>query len=218
MAKFKTKNGALVWRKQYDGPASFVDTANDAALSSDASSLYVTGKSSNFGQDTITTIKLETTGGSREWDEMLAPQALGFDVGPRLAVSPDGLQVFLTAASYDGAGLATFLTTSYSSDGVPGWTARENGPDETGSPYGIAASGDGLVYVTGVGASTTGNTGFLTEAYSAETGGPPMWTAFVPGVVDGDGALSLGIAPDDSAVYVGGMYDNDYHTEAYSTS
>ena len=101
--------------------------------------------------------------GFRFWRRSIAPQTpTDFDVKPHVAVSSDGA-VIAVAATSTHLRVSTFLTREYKADGSILWTARENGPNDSGEVTDVVASGFGNtsvnVYVVGQGTNTGGQEG-----------------------------------------------------------
>jgi len=138
-----TSAGAVRWTQRYNGPGNGADEALAIAL--DASgNVYVTGGS----EGDYLTVAYTSAGGVR-WTQRYNGPGNGDDRATAIAVD-DSSNVYVTGRS-EGIGTSwDYATVAYTSDGVPLWTRRYNGPGN-GNDFAsaIAVDGSGNVYVTG---------------------------------------------------------------------
>lgn len=141
-------------------------------------------------------------------------QRHNFDVGSTdkaLKVIADAAQNVIVLGYEQGP---TMVTVKYSSTGWPLWTNRYGGAE----PAGIAAAGDGTVFVTGSSLPSVTNTAFVTIAYSSAS--TPLWTNRY--AVGGSSHQASAIAVDSPGnVYVTGwswesITGQDFVTVSYS--
>jgi len=221
---FDQTDGALAW-------ATPRPTTGPLAIAPDATRVFVTG--STLVKDAVygwrmrgyVTDAFDVETGSLLWTAtysvnlpVLGPWDQAFDIG----VAPDGLRVYVTG--FSGTGLATLMTApvghaTVAYDATLGqelWSARPpTGAGSSGARE-LVVSPDGLyVFVTGeaVDVSETnplcippcsGDSDFLTSAYSALTGAQ-LWSAhFERGATSTDVPMGLAITPDGTRLFVTG--------------
>jgi DNA-binding beta-propeller fold protein YncE len=133
-----------------------------------------------------------------------------------IAPSPDGSKLYLTGGLVRTQGHSQdYVTVALDAGtGTPTWLRRYDG-GMYDKPFAIALSPDGSnVYVTGHSDSPTGSDGYLTIAYSAETGTVLWGRRYSGGIPD-----SVTISPDGSKAFVTGWGSNgstqDIATVAY---
>jgi hypothetical protein len=164
-----TGSGVPVWTKTFAGP-SHDAIASDSDVGG-GTVLYVTGSYTDGTTRKITTIGYEPHDGFRFWRRSIAPQTpTDSDVQPHVAVSSDGALIAVAATSTMG-GVSTFLTRQYKADGSILWTAREDGPNDSGEVTDLVISPNSNVYVVGQGTNTGGQEGAFLVAYGSM--GPP---------------------------------------------
>ncbi len=166
-----SNNGTSVWTNCYNGIGSGYDQANAIAVDV-LGSVYVTGYSQGSGSDgECVTIKYSSLG-MPLWTNRYGA-GYGDDVGRAIAVNSSN-DVFVAGFSVgDGSGW-DYVTIKYTSDGVPLWTNRYNGPansDDYASAMAVDVGGN--VIVTGF--SYNGlSYDYATIKYSS--GGLLLWT------------------------------------------
>jgi WD40 repeat protein len=203
---YDAATGARLWTSRIGGGG-----VRDLVVSPDGSTVFVTGN------ENAMTIAYDAATGARKWKAVLS-NPYGYDLGYRIAISPDGSQVFVAAAGQssdfttDGS---DYLTVAY--DAVTGheqWVTRYDSPhNRWDQATGIAVAGDGArVFVTG-----QSDGGYRTLAYDTATGDQkwsarynsgergqevPTWIAVGP-----DGVFVTGVSP--------GPANTDIATVAY---
>ena len=128
-----------------------------------------------------------------------------------VAVDSSG-NVFVTANSFGtGPGLYhDFVTVAYSGAGVPLWTNRYSGPDNSDDyATALAVDHNGNVFVTGY----SGND-YATIAYSGA--GIALWTNFFRGPTNSVNRANAVAVDNDGNVVVTGSSGQDYATIKYS--
>jgi uncharacterized delta-60 repeat protein len=149
----------------------------------------------------------------------------GWDLANAIAVDADG-DIYVTGVSWGSSSNADYATIKYSSAGMPLWTNRYNGPEDSGdAATSIAVDTTGGVVVTGYSAGGVDSwPDFATINYSSA--GLPLWTNRYNGpgnAYDQPNAVAVG-APGNA--YVTGRsasnnsdpYNYDYATIAYSSA
>jgi PQQ-like domain len=212
--------GTQRWTASYDaGTPSY---SYDVAVSPDGSTVYSTGTSVYDTSDPghFATVAVDARTGERKWSAAYqsSTDPDQRDTATRLAVSPDGSQVFVTGDSMCGCGaggLDGFSTVAYdASTGTRLWVARY--AQQAPGGYSIAVSPDGSrVFVNG------GAPGYLnpatTIAYDAATGAQLY---VIPDPATRVPWHALAVSPEGSTLYV--ATDNtspcQYQVAAYDTS
>jgi len=139
------RNGDTIWTNIYsngdhDYPhAIVVDSAGNA---------YVTGVSSNAGDEDMITIKYDSTG-NRLWEARFAGPAQSGDGGFAIAVDDSGYVYVGGCAQWDST-KPDFCTIKYTPGGDTVWTARYDGTAHKADYiYCLKTDDSGNVYVTG---------------------------------------------------------------------
>ena len=159
--------------------------------------------------------------GTRVWTSRYNGPGNGIDQSPRVAVSRDGNQVFVSGTSFGSVGGGAMSTIAYdAANGNESWVDVYS--DTTAES--VAGSPDGSqVFVTG--AFDNGvNDDFVTIAYGAANG-HRRWVSQYNGAGNGnDIPQSLAVSPNGTALFVTG-YSTDaassvsaYTTVAYNTT
>ena len=145
-------NGDQRWAARYNGPGNGDDEATSLAISSDGSTVFVTGSSESAPNGSVyyVTIAYDLADGHELW---LARDSRPGGGARSLVVSPDGTRVFVTGPVSGGASeLADYGTVAYdATNGTELWFAEYDGPlDYLDVANKIGISPDGTtVYVTG---------------------------------------------------------------------
>jgi hypothetical protein len=218
---YNTANGTQLWIAHYIGPAND-DRPFAVRVSPDGTKVFVTGFSftSTAGTTDYATVAYNTTTGAQSWVKRYNGPANGVDNAYHLGVSPDSRTVFVTGESYAANGYPDYLTVAYDAlTGSQQWTARYNGPGNSGdSAASLAVSPDGArVFVTGASANATSGVDFATIAYNTANGAQ-QWIGRHNG-----GAGDLTVSPDGAEVFVTGASVGatsyvDYATVAYDAT
>jgi hypothetical protein len=130
--------------------------------------------------------------------------------------------VFVTGISGAGNGYVDYATVAYSSDGVPLWTNRYNGPaNSEDDAQAVAVDSSGNVFVTGCSYGSSGSD-YATMKYSST--GVPLWTRRYNAPGNGNDCARAVAIDSAGNVFVTGESDGanggpqDYATLAYSNS
>ena len=184
--------GVPVWTNRYNGPANADDEAFAVAADS-SGNVFVTGYSSGSGSGyDYLTIKYSSAGVPL-WTNRYNGFG-GDDAAHAIAVDGSG-NVLVTGYSSGAASGYDFLTIKYSGAGVPLWTNRYNGPDNTtDQATALAVDGNGNVFVTGFSFSSANGYEYATIAYSST--GAPLWTNRCNGPVDNPSYSKAALAVD----------------------
>jgi DNA-binding beta-propeller fold protein YncE len=149
----------------------------------------------------------------------------GDDAAYAIAVSPDGSKVYVTGESPGVRSADDYLTVAYNAHtGANVWARRYNGTGNRNDiANAIAVSPDGSkVFVTGRSRNASGNSDYLTYAYSSK--GVGVWLRRYDGTAHrNDMANAIAVSPDGRKVFVtgqsggngGGIVTYDYVTYAY---
>jgi hypothetical protein len=166
--KYNTINGDTLWTRRYNGPADGYDYARGCAID-DSGNLYVTGYSSNGGNDDYLTIKYNSVTGDTLWTRRYNGLANGNDCARGCAVDDYG-NLYVTGYSFNGAN-DDYLTVKYDIlTGDTVWTCRYNGSSNGDDlAFACAVDNSGNLYVTGS-SSNGSNLDYLTIKYNTATG------------------------------------------------
>jgi sugar lactone lactonase YvrE len=202
--------GTRTWAARTHGPGGAQIFAEAVAVSPDGSRLFVTGDvEETINKRSAFTVAYDTLDGSVVWS---AQRQVGNNkefIPGRIAVSPDGTQVFITGSRTGKHGFNDFwdyLTVGYSAaNGSKVWSSAYDGPAHRGdTAEGIGVSPDGTrVFVTGTSAAGGEARDFATIAYSAADGSQQWSSRFAEGA--DNFASDLVVNPSGSRVYVAGV-------------
>jgi hypothetical protein len=222
---YNTANGAIRWKKRYNGPANGMDTANSVAVSPSGATVFVTGGSGGHGVDSdYATIAYSAATGRQLWVRRYKSPGNSGSAGTSVTVSPRGDKVFVTGSSFGRGGNADYATVGYNAaTGAQLWVKRYNGagngPDQALSA-GVSPGGD-TVFVTGYTDGARNQLEFTTIAYNAATGAR-RWLRNYSNPNGPNIATSLAISPSGKTVFVtGSSYGKtsvNYATVAYDAA
>lgn len=230
LVSYDAATGAERYVRFYNGPASTVEYGWQVEVSPDGSWVYVTGHSRSAtdggGSDyDYATVAYAAASGTEKWVHRY-DFADGQDSARGLAVSPDGLTVFVTGES-QGLGQQTDLgyvsPTGWdaatvaidAATGLQKWAARmdnlglvSEGGLNTDTGREIAVSPGGTqVYVTGRSMGIAAQE-FMVLSYDA-VAGTPLWQARLGGdgsyLYDGE-ATGITVAPDGGVYVTGSVF------------
>jgi DNA-binding beta-propeller fold protein YncE len=224
---YEASTGDRLWARRYNGPGNDDDNASALTVSSDGSTLFVTGSSSTESADAdYQTLAYDTSTGAKLWGRRYdGPVGDCDNDSPHaIAATPDGSRVFVTgqscAVAGGGSGDATLAYDAATGNRL--WLKRFEFDDYLpGVGDAIAVSPDGkTVFVTGASAGDSTDWDYATVAYDAATGAKAWEKRYNgPPGDDQDRANALAMSPDGSMVFVTGesrMAGNyDYATVAY---
>ncbi len=217
---YDANSGAKLWVARYNGPGNWTDAAYSLGVSTDGSTVFVTGSSiGSTGGWEYGTVAYAAATGRELWIARYSGPGLD-STAADLSVSPDGSKVFVTGeTSLNGQ---TYATVAYSATtGTQLWEAIYSGVGQFNFASRIAVSLDGsALFVTGMGTNRAGNYDYLTVAYETSTG-TQLWKSRYNGPKKGnDHPTAIAVSPDMSAVFVTGESPGlgtraDYATVAY---
>jgi hypothetical protein len=218
---YDPSTGTTLWARRYDGPGNGNDFATALAVSSDASTVFVTGASpGTTSANDYATIAYDASNGATMWRARYDAPTHSGDAASAIALSPDGSRVFVTGSSVGRTGTEDYATVAYDgATGAEAWTARIDGAahaDDFANAIGVNPAGS-TVYVTGSSIrSAAMSNDYVTTAYDAATG-DRVWSAHLDGPADSsDVPFALAVGPDGSAVFVTG-YSNGAFASAFGT-
>jgi outer membrane protein assembly factor BamB len=194
--------GVEVWDSHFN-PSPLGESQNSAqalAVSPDGSRVYVTGRSVpslTTGATNYGTVAYSAATGSQLWATSFAA-GTSWDAGGRaIALSPTGLQLFVTGHSYTGA-----VTVAYNA--LTGAELWRQALATNGEGSALAVSPDSTkVVVTGSGRDSAGKVGYATSAYSTATGAL-AWSSYYVTTGYAGGASGVVFNPSGSAVFITG--------------
>ena len=199
---YRISDGSPAWMRTYDGPASGKDEPRGLALSSDGSTVFVTGRSRAATHD-YATVAYRAGSGRRLWVRRYDGPA-GDDLALDVVATADA--VFVTGSSEGVSSGGDVATIAYDADtGMRLWVERFDGPDG-GDDAGVAiaaSSDEAEVFVAGSDLAA-GSTDFATIAYAADDG-QPLWDAHYQGPAGvTDFAIDVAVDPLGARVFVTG--------------
>jgi hypothetical protein len=180
--------GRELWVRRYDGPTTVLvrDYDRPAAIALDGTgNVLVTGNSA----DDYATVKYDAEG-TEVWVRRYDGPGAGADWATAIAVDAQG-NAYVSGSSFGNSTTQyDFATLSYDPSGTALWTERYNGPANFyDTPYSIAVSPGGGVYVSGSSGGTGTGLDYATIKYA------PSTTAVEPGVAP-LGAFALRSVPN----------------------
>ena len=140
-------DGSELWTRRWNGPAGLRDVATALAVDSSGNVLVTGWSESNASSRQIVIVKYDA-GGALLWVARHLDSSSAMEQPVAMTVLADGSTV-VTGATLSLESRTDFLTIKYDSAGYRVWAARHGGPN-TDRPVGLAADGDGNVYVTGL--------------------------------------------------------------------
>ena len=199
-------DGHVQWRHIEDGSDS--DVPYGVAVSPDGAIAYVVGRIYSAAKaDDFTTWALDAATGDGLWARSKNGPSDGYDDAREVVAG--GGAVYVTGYLEGQSGTDAF-TIAYDPAGVRLWSKTFDGTAHVDDlAWDIALSSDGSkVAITGstTGSSQPGPQG-LTIVYRASTGRARWSKTFDGNTSDSDLTYGIAIAPDVSAVYVGGTRD-----------
>jgi len=221
--------GVSLWTNRYNGLGNGFDWATSVAVDG-SNNVIVTGYSAANGSfpnnyDYVT-IKYSSTGVPL-WTNRYNGPGNSDDNATAMAVDGNN-DVIVTGGSLGNGSSNDYATIKYSSEGVPLWTNRYNGPGNgNDSSCAVAVDGSNNVIVTGYSAangSVPFNYDYVTIKYSNT--GVPLWTNRYngPGNSD-DNATAVAVDSSNNVIVTGysdvegGYVGNyDYTTIKYSSA
>jgi outer membrane protein assembly factor BamB len=204
---FDAATGTRLWVSRFAGRG-----VADLVLSPDGATVYVTGS------ENALTIAYDAATGARKWKAVLF-NPYGWTIAHRIAISPDGSQIFVAAAaesSDSDTDLSDYMTVAYdAATGHQQWSTRYDSPhNRYDTITGIAVAGDGgRVFVTGL-----SDGGYVSLAYDATTGTQQWKARYTSGERGQDTPSAIAVGPD--GVFVTGAspgpVSSDVATVAYN--
>ena len=227
---FDMDTGERMWLRHYDNnlydPDAFpqvpifrdtdptLDSPRAIAVSPDGIAVYVTGISrGHYGLVDYVTVVYETNSGALKGVARFDGTLRGHDRAHSIAVSPDGMQVFVTGQSQTPDVGQEVVTIAYDQRlREELWVVRHNTSDsESGTPDGrhdiarlIEVSADGRTVMVGGDSWGSNSLDWMFVAYDADTG-EQQWSGLYDGVLShADFYRGLAVSEDASRVYLTG--------------
>ncbi len=193
-----SSTGDTLWTKRYRGSGSDYDVP--IAVATDAEDNVVVAGGSRTANENYAVIIKYSSGGALLWTTTYR----GLLMSPSLMALDSGNNVLVTGDFYvRGGSPHDFLTIKYSSEGVPRWTNRYDGPAHGSDwPYAVAVDSSDNVYITGESETTGSGMDFATIKYTSA--GAPVWTNFYTGPGNGwDTPLAMALDASGNAFVTG---------------
>ena len=219
---YNAATGATLWTA--DAANSTYAFPTTITVSPDGSKVYVAGwKESKGGTPSYYAIDAYSAAtGASVWQATYSGPT-GHSSFPFMTVSPDGSRIFAAGTTTDSTGAVEFATVAFNAGtGAKLWARRYKLP-AGGGANAVAVSPDGSrVFVTGTADKLTNPTYYdsVTLGYDAATG-TQLWVARIAGPVRplGDsGTSAITVSPAGSTVYVTGVINGAYLTQAYGAA
>lgn len=200
---YDAETGEELWTAGYDGPG-VRDVAWDAVLSSEGTTVFVTGWGKDGGTPIVgVAVAFDAADGTLLWEA----RSNSIVSATAATLAAGGTALVVVGPEQGGIGTVAF-------DAVTGeelWAAVLETPTGYGDAYDVAVSPDGSrVHVAGTGGweapgtCTYGNDDYTTITYDAETG-QQLWMARYDGPGRGlEWAQAIATSPDGSRIYVTG--------------
>jgi len=218
---YNATTGAQRWAKLFSGKGAAVSA--DFVLSSDGSTLFVTGSSSASGPLSYATVAYDAATGTQRWaryDPGLSPTQFGRTFARSIAVKPDGTAVFVTGENTEANGTGGYSTIAYdAATGTKLWQQRyfaTGKGGEAAEAWFAGVSPDGSeVFVTGL----THRGHYATFGYNS-TSGAVLWSTVYGSATCGNAMAAANPAAPEVMVTgtctprTGGA--QDYITVAYN--
>jgi hypothetical protein len=209
-----------LWTNRYHGPGNGYDSGH-AVVVDGSNNVIVTGASTGSGNSSdYATIKYSSAGVPLWTNRFDGP---GNQNDSPYAVAVDGSNsVIVTGYSISSGSSADYATIKYSSDGVPLWTNRYNGPGNTTDiATAVAVDSSNNVMVTGFSIGSGSSFDYATIQYSSA--GVPLWTNRYNGPGNGDDyANALAVDASNNVIVTGQSTSSasgyDYATIEYSSA
>jgi len=213
--------GIPLWTNRYNGPGNTDDEAIAVAVDG-SNNVIVTGHSvGSKGNNDYATIQYSSAGVPL-WTNRYSGPGNGYNLATAVAV--DGRNnVIVTGYSLGSGSHEDYATIQYSSEGVPLWTNRYDGPgnglDEAAA---VVVDGSNNVIVTGY-SSGSSSSGYDYATVKYSSAGEPLWTNRYNGPAsESDEATSVSVDTRNNVIATGfsfgsGSYD-DYTTIHYSSA
>jgi hypothetical protein len=157
--------GARLWGSRFTRHDD--DVAFALAVSPDSSTVFVTGRTGEYGDADYATVAYEVATGDPIWATGYAGPGDDEDVGFAVGVSPDGSRVFVTGESVGVDSTHDIATAAFDAGtGARLWSTRYSGPaNSDDAAHALAVSSDGsALFITGE-SGPSGNSDYVTIAY-----------------------------------------------------
>ena len=207
---YDSTTGTTLWKKRFDGPQGYSDSAADLVMSPSGEAVFVIGTSQERIAEGIATVGYAMADGEVLWTKLFIGE--GEITSPAsVAVNPDGSSVYVTGSTFRNT--LDYVTIAYgAADGSRAWTKHFDGRmDAIDDAAANAVSPDGsTVYVAGTSENDRGGADYLTVAFDSGTGSKVWAERYGPRDA---GAAALIAGPTGSSVFVtGDMWDRKFQS------
>lgn len=220
--KYAAADGALLWRRRYNGPANGADSAESVAVDP-SGNVIVTGSSEAENDDgnlvaNWYTAKYAAADGALIWEKRYSGPAGYGDEAHSVAVAENG-NIVVSGSSKNALGNFDYYTAKYAAaDGAVIWEKRYNGPaHDIDKASAMEVDVAGNVVVTGLSKDIIGESDYYTTKY-ASSDGTVLWEKRYNGPNnDHDNAISA-IIDARGDVVVTGSSGLNYYTAKYAAT
>ena len=225
IARYAADDGALLWEKQLDGPASSYELASGIAIDASGNVIIAGAKVGIGTGDDWYTAKFAATDGALIW-ERLETGPSPFDTPWRVAIDSAG-NVLVTGVLHepgDHPGPTDIYTVKYAAaDGALLWAVRYGSSTTDEFAFAIALDSAGNVIIAGnTGADDYTSNGDLYTAKYAAGNGEVLWEKIYNGPSNGtDYANAVAVDPDDNVLVTGKSVapgSQDLYTAKYAAA
>jgi len=208
---YDAATGTRRWVARFAGPAGGDDRARGIAVSPDGRRVYVAGISDSAGGDRDTALlAYDAATGEEVWAIRFAGPSGHDDTLTRIAIAPDGSQIYLAGEqdsdpSQDPPALSRYAVSAYAAkDGEELWRAAyDGGLPGRNIAKGIVAD-EVSVFVTGESYGPDGGYDFATASFAA-TDGELRWSRRYSGdAAASDDARAIALNPAGDRLFVAG--------------
>jgi len=198
---YDASDGSPLWTARYDGTGHKDDGGVALAMSSDGTTVFVTGYSRGASSsDDFITIAYDAADGTPRWQRRLNGPGNRFDRPTGLAVAPNASLLFVAGFVAVGS-TSDYATVAYdAATGAKVWVKTYDGTGHNSDgANAIAVTPDGsTLVVTGDSTSPNLTDDYTTIAYDAASG-TRKWLKRYNGQANGDDqARSIAVTPDGS--------------------
>lgn len=200
VAKLSGRDGSVLWRHRFDGPAHSSDYAID--VTTDIAGDVIVGGVSHLIVEDMLVLKLDGATGTEKWHSVVPGPGVGTDQGLAVAVDAHG-DVALAGDSTYGTTDRFAVIKVRGSDGKLLWRAAAGDADASGQAWAVAFDPSGDVVVAG--SLVAGDAGFDVAVVKFDGAtGAQRWARYADGAAhDSDFGKDLAVDAAGNVVTVG---------------